>query len=147
MSNLNNVETLLKEHDLKVTTTRVKVLQILSVEKSVISYSDISKSLENEDIDRNTLYRTLQTFEEKGLIHKVLSPNNGIGYAICKHDTPEHNHEDNHVHFMCMECNNISCMDNIEIPPIKLPRNFTSKKYNFLIEGTCNVCNKIGKVN
>ena len=141
MTNSNNIETLLKDHDLKVTNTRVRVLEVLASEKLVVNYSDISKVLINENIDRNTLYRTLQTFEEKGLVHKVLSPDGGIGYALCKHDTQVHNHEDNHVHFKCNSCNSILCLDKIEIPSIKLPRKYKSEKYNFLIEGTCSNCN------
>jgi Fur family ferric uptake transcriptional regulator len=87
------------------------------------------------------LYRTLKTFQEKGLIHKVLDDSGVTKYASCTDCTVEvHHHE--HVHFKCDLCGNTVCLDSVEIPPISLPAGFKPQEQNLLITGTCNICNK-----
>lgn len=133
-----NIENVLRDHGLKATPQRIIVLGVFMEKAKVMTLEMLNKSLSKE-FDRITLYRTLLSFEEKGLIHKI--PDREMpSYALCKHDTVAHSHEDNHIHFKCTNCDLTVCMEEIEIPQIKLPKKFTAVKYNFLIEGFCKDC-------
>ena len=65
-----NIEHLLREHQLKLTPQRVAVLKVFLERDKVMSLASLNKYL-GKDFDRITLYRTLNAFEEKGLIHKI----------------------------------------------------------------------------
>src|SRR3546814_11691606 len=71
-----------------------------------LSHSDIESEIA-EDIDRVTVYRTLKTFYDRGLIHKVLDDGGSLKYTLCTGacSATEHRHE--HVHFKCTECGQI----------------------------------------
>ena len=73
---------LLENNQLKKTSTRFTVLNILKSRESAISQPELEAML-GKKVDRVTLYRTLSTFEEKGIIHKVLNINGTANYAFC----------------------------------------------------------------
>jgi len=131
---------ILKAHRINYTQQRIAVLQVFLDTKRVLTLSDLS-AIVGKEFDRITLYRTLILFEEKGLIHKILDKE-APSYALCTHDTIEHNHSENHVHFKCSKCGNVFCLDEVAIPKIKLPANYVADQFNFLIEGKCENCNK-----
>ena len=138
---LSELENLIREHGLKSTPSRINVLKVLAEKKNVLMLPDINKFLKNKEIDRITLYRTLNIFEAHGIIHKVPDASGAIGYALCHHDGQEHEHQDDHIHFKCTNCQKLVCLEQVEIPKIKLPKKFIPEKLIFLIEGICNNCN------
>jgi len=120
------------------TAMRILVLNFLLKQNAAIKLSDIEKGL--EPADRITIYRTLKTFEEKGLTHII---NDGTGspkYALCAEDCDANKHHDLHVHFYCTSCKETFCLPNCKIPDILLPNNFTSLEMNLLVKGVCNKC-------
>ncbi|MFN3405005.1 MAG: Fur family transcriptional regulator [Cytophagaceae bacterium] len=134
-----DIKEMLREHNLKVTDQREQVLKVFLAKNKVLQLSEINKSI-SKDFDRITLYRTLNTFEQHGLIHKIPDKSGNATYALCRHDSVNHNHDDNHVHFKCTSCNVTLCLEDVEIPPIRIPKKFTAEKFNFLIEGRCEKC-------
>ncbi len=129
---------ILKSHKLKSTSAREEVLSLLLENDYALSHADLEREM---DCDRVTLYRTLKTFQEKGLIHKVLDDNGIAKYAPCTECTSEH-HTHEHVHFKCDNCGNTVCIEDVKIPTIKLPAGFIPQEQNLLITGICNICNK-----
>ena len=110
-----NLENILRSHDLKSTPQREALLKAFMESDKAMNLTDINKY--SKEFDRMTLYRNLNAFEEKGLIHKI--PDKEIpSYALCKHDSIKHSHQDEHVHFKCINCELTLCLDNIEIPEI-----------------------------
>lgn len=135
---------LLNESGLRRTASRTIILDIfLRQNKSALSENDLEHEI-NGLCDRATIYRTLKTFVDKGLLHKVMDENNLIKYALCNHDQcNEHTHNHNHVHFKCKVCGQTTCMEHIDIQPVELPEGYTIKEANFLVVGTCKVCNEL----
>jgi len=131
----------LRAHQLKVTPQRTEVLKAFLEKNKVLGLPDLLKSL-GASFDRITLYRTLNTFEAHGLIHKIPDKSGNASYALCNHDSISHTHDDNHVHFKCENCNVTFCLEEVIIPPIQLNKKFKALKYNFLIEGLCENCHK-----
>ncbi|HXA01058.1 MAG TPA: transcriptional repressor [Cytophagaceae bacterium] len=134
------VERILQQHALKVTLSRVQMLTVFIKNKRVLAYSELQKKL-GENFDRVTLYRTLQSFEEKGLIHTIPDQSGALSYALCNHEGIDHIHNDNHVHFKCNNCNLTLCLEDKIIPAVKLSKKLKPLKYTFLIEGLCENCN------
>lgn len=137
---MHKVENILKEHELRVTPTRIKILKTFMEEQSALSHADLEIQFKNE-FDRVTIYRTLTSFLENGLLHRVPDDSGVAKYALCKHDGTEHNHDDHHVHFKCRKCDKIECLHDLEIPKLHLPKKYMMEHVNLLIEGLCAECN------
>lgn len=130
---------ILKANSLKVTQPRLRVLQIVSEKNTAISQPELEKILGSE-IDRVTLYRILSSFEDKGILHKVFDLNGTATYAICSTKCSSHHHHDQHVHFICSLCNSVFCLDEIAIPKINLPPNFSLHEIAINAVGICDSC-------
>ena len=74
---------ILKQIDLRHTYTRENILNGFISKTIALSHADIESFL-IDGFDRVTIYRTLKTFLDKGIIHKVLDDQGGIKYALCK---------------------------------------------------------------
>lgn len=124
----------------KITPTaiRILVLEVLLQQNSAISLTAIEKSLETAD--RTSIYRTLKTFEQNGLIHIIEDGTGTPKYALCMDECDTHEHHDMHVHFYCSTCKETFCLPNHKIPHILLPSGFTSAEMNLVVKGTCQKC-------
>jgi len=132
---------LLQQYHLKVTGPRLSILTILASRDIGTSQPDLEDILKPE-VDRVTLYRTLKTFADKGIIHKVFDANGTATYALCAGSCTEHQHHDEHLHFNCTVCNQVYCLNDIHFPEIKLPTGFKSNFTTLIAAGICNRCNK-----
>ena len=65
-----NIKKLLRTRNLKATELRLVLLKIISSFNKAVSYQEIQNSLIK--FDRVTLYRTLNTFVERGILHKII---------------------------------------------------------------------------
>ena len=135
--NIVQIKELLQKRKLKATPTRVNLLSKMVGHGSAMSHSAIQKKM--NPIDRVTLYRTIETLKEKGIIHKVFQENNETYYAICGNSCDEHNHHHEHIHFKCLSCNTITSEDLLTNVNIALP-NYLIQKVSINIEGTCKKC-------
>ncbi len=133
-------ETLLKDFKLRSTPNRQEILHLFLQKNYALSHGDIEKEIENT-LDRVTVYRTLKTFLDKGLIHKVLDDEGSLKYALCKEACSTAGHHHDHVHFKCTKCGQTNCL-NIEVPSVKLPRGYRASEVNILIQGVCESCGK-----
>ncbi|MHC5353628.1 Fur family transcriptional regulator [Myroides sp. LJL115] len=127
----------LKNKNINPTAMRLLVLKFLKKQSTAVTLNDIENSFEQSD--RVTIYRTIKTFEAKGLIHSITS-NNVTQYALCKDACNEINHQDTHVHFQCRDCNAIICLPSISIPKIELPKNFSLDELEIIARGICDQC-------
>lgn len=104
-----------------------------------LSYADIEKEA-GSAFDRVTVYRTLKSFLDKGIIHKILDDNGGLKYGLCSEYCSEAQHKHDHVHFKCSKCGQTSCLDGVDIPEIELPNGYKPEEVNLLIQGVCSDC-------
>ncbi|HRE37939.1 MAG TPA: transcriptional repressor [Chitinophagaceae bacterium] len=133
------IESLLKRNRLSVTDSRRKILQLFLEHTGAMAHGDIEKGA-GEKFDRVTVYRTLQTFVDKGIIHIIPTADNSIRYALCKDDCGEGHHHDHHIHFVCNHCNKTYCLDDVVTPDIKLPRGYSAGHVEVVVEGICKNC-------
>ena len=135
----NRVGELLKRNSLSVTDSRKKILQLFLEQPGALAHGDIEKKA-GEKFDRVTVYRTLQTFVDKGIIHTIPTADNSIRYALCKDECSEGHHHDQHIHFVCNNCNNTYCLDDVVTPEIKLPKGYLAVHVEVVVEGICKRC-------
>jgi Fur family ferric uptake transcriptional regulator len=131
--------TILKKHKLSVTEARMAVLNAFTDNEEALSHSEIENHT-SRFFDRVTLYRTLQTFVEKGLIHQIPTTDNSVRYALCKENCEEGHHHDEHVHFVCNSCYRTICLDHVIIPKVRLPKGFQTSQVDMIVKGTCDEC-------
>jgi Fur family transcriptional regulator, ferric uptake regulator len=138
-----DIKEILKRSQLSVTASREKILHLFLEQTGALAHGDIEKKA-GEKFDRVTVYRTLQTFVEKGIIHTIPTADNSIRYALCKDDCAEGHHHDQHIHFVCTDCGNTYCLDDIVTPEIKLPKGYSSSHIEVVVEGVCKNCKNPG---
>ena len=129
----------LKKNQLSITDSRRKILELFLQSDSALGHHDIESKTE-EKYDRVTVYRTLQTFMDKGIIHTIPTPDNSIKYALCKDNCEQGHHHDDHVHFMCINCGTTTCLEDVQVPDIKLPRGYKTRQTEVVVSGLCKAC-------
>lgn len=132
---------LLKKNHLSVTESRKKILHHFLDSNGALAHADI-ESKSGTEFDRVTIYRTLQTFVEKGIIHTIPTADNSVRYALCKDECSAGHHHDDHVHFMCDECGTTYCLDHVTVPKVILPEGFKAVQKDLVVSGLCNKCSK-----
>lgn len=135
------VKQLLSTHQLRITQSRLDVLTLFMDKGTALSQPEIEDEMKGQ-CDRVTIYRTLATFLDKGLVHKVLDDAGAAKYALCAggcQETTAHHH--NHVHFKCNQCGQTLCINDVHVPAISLPGGFRVSEQNVLLQGTCPSCN------
>ncbi|WP_299761385.1 Fur family transcriptional regulator [uncultured Pontibacter sp.] len=134
---LQKIENALHQKNIKPTAMRLLVLDFLFKQQAAVSLNDLEAAFHRAD--RITLYRTLKTFEEKGLVHSIVDGTGSVKYARCEEGC-ECAPEDLHVHFHCNLCNETYCLPKARIPEIALPENFKTEEISLIMKGTCASC-------
>jgi len=129
----------LKKFGLHITNARCMVLMAFFEKPGFITQREIC-IYTNAAFDRVTIYRTLELFVEKGIIHNIPSMDNIIHYSIMRSlqgaDCYQH-----HLHFLCDACGKTICLETVPIPSMQLPPGFSGKETEVIIKGTCKNCN------
>jgi len=125
----------LKKHNLKRTSCREGIIEVVMNAKQAVSENEIRERLAG-NYDRTTFYRSFKTLEEHKIIHKIVVDNQLVKYAL---DNSVQQKEE-HAHFYCNECNAVQCMDNVPIQTYKLPKGYSGTETEVLIKGTCANC-------
>lgn len=128
---------ILKRHKIRITNPRLSILKdFLYAGKSL----DLDYFLRGSDnvINRTTVFRTLQLFVRKKIIYRVPSSDNVKRYLLQRNEQ-EHTRI-NHSSFICTGCGNVTPV-NVVIPPkIKLPKGFKQQSLEIVIDGLCRFC-------
>ncbi len=116
---------------------RIEVLQIIGGAGHAVSLTEIQNNLQN--FDRVTLYRTLQSLTEKGIIHKALDDETGSYFALCKDECSSKNHHHHHIHFRCKKCEEVYCLSPKKELDIQIP-GFKLEGFEVEATGVCESC-------
>ncbi len=133
-----NIEKMLLDKNINPTAMRLLVLDFMLQKEGALSLTDIENGL--APADRITIYRSLKSFEEHGLVHSIDDGTGAPKYAMCKEDCDTVSHQDLHVHFHCNTCQETFCLPDSTLPTIPLPIGFQSEEMNLVVKGTCDKC-------
>ncbi len=128
----------LSTRGIRPTAMRILILKYLTNLGHTTSLLDLEAHFLQSD--RSTLFRTLKTFEENGVIHKIEDGSGILKYGLCT-ATCDCSLKDQHFHFYCEKCDETFCLNHMEIPTLELPKNFILKQYNLVLKGICSNCN------
>lgn len=137
-NNMQTIDHLLESKNIQVTAMRMLIYKILAEKQIAVSLSDIENAFVKAD--RTTLYRTIKTFEEKGVVHQIDDGTGITKYALCEESCNCELETDLHLHFHCNQCNETICLTQHKIPPIKVPEGFVSENVNLVVQGICDKC-------
>ncbi len=133
------LDSILHNHDLRKTAFRMELLSLFLDSRSSLKVDEI-KSKVGVSNDKVTIYRALDAFEKNGLIHRVPDKSNLTRYALCHTECNSDEHVHNHAHFICNNCDETFCVDEIEVPVIKDSKGFKIERSKLTLEGDCPDC-------
>lgn len=139
------IEVQLQRKKIRPTAMRLLIYNILNEAKGAISLTDIETIFQTDrdleiPVDRTTIYRTIKTFEKKGVAHVIEQGNGVLKYALCQSNCEENHHRDQHLHFYCERCEKTSCLRDQKIPVVTLPSGYEIHDLNFIAKGICDQC-------
>jgi Fur family ferric uptake transcriptional regulator len=114
---------LLAAAGMRRTPARLALLQVLQQATRALSHADIEALLEGP-LDRVTVYRSLDSFVEAGLVQRQVGSDRVSRFALL--DGVNHQA---HSHFHCDDCGNVFCL------PQKPPR-LEALPAGFAVEGS-----------
>jgi len=117
-----NIEDIIKNKKIKLTTARIALLEILQKAKKPLSYEDIKADI---SMDKATFYRNIAKFEEQGILNSFESNDKKRYFEL--YLVP-------HAHFVCVSCNKIECLSDLDI---KLDGYVVN---NVIVNGKCKDC-------
>ena len=132
-------EIILTQKKIRPTAVRLLVLKYLGRQSVATSLTDIENNFDRSE--RTTLYRTLKTFEENGIVHKIDDGSGIAKFALCEMECNCELETDLHLHFHCNTCGETQCLTEQKIPHINLPKGFKAMDANLVVKGVCSKCN------
>ncbi len=128
---------ILKANSLRKTGIRESILNLFLESAHAISSKDVETAL--GDVDRITLYRTIKSFVETGIIHEAHSGANGVKYALCADECSSHSHHHQHIHLHCRKCGEVFCTPVEHFPRIAVP-GYRIDTIEVTAKGVCKNC-------
>ena len=132
-----DIKKLLRTRNLKATELRLDLLKIISSFSKAVSYKEIQNSLIK--FDRVTLYRTLNTFINRGILHKIIFEDNQSFYALCSMECTSDKHQCQHIHFQCNHCKEVSCIESKNSIQLDISNHFVDD-IEITASGLCQRC-------
>lgn len=132
------IEAILKSKEIAPTAMRILILDYLQKQTAAVSLQDLERDFDHSE--RTTLYRTLKTFEEKGLVHSIHDGTDSAKYALCAEACKAGNHYDLHLHFYCYKCEQTFCLPKHQVPQVSIPEGYQLKELNLIAKGVCSKC-------
>ncbi len=132
------MEKLLKSKNLRATPFRLEVLTIFGKYENAIEMSTIESELGS--FDRITLFRTIKSFIQAGVVHEIIVNGDSKKFALCAEGCENLHHQHDHIHFHCTVCQETFCLDTVEMPSLNHPT-FTISSFDIQAQGICESCN------
>lgn len=121
---------------LRVTGNRLAVLRVVEQAPIALSHADVESALP-EAIDPVTLYRTLDSFVEAGLLSVTVGADRVRRFSPLGGDPGGH-HE--HLHFHCDDCGKVFCLPTKPPRAPSVPQGFQVEGVDLYVHGHCSTC-------
>jgi len=134
-------EAILKTAGLRRTPVRMGVLRVLAKSADPLAVPAILERLP-EHTDAVTVYRTLNSFTRKKLVHRVRGEDRTWRYAL-EHTSAAPAHQ--HPHFVCEDCGKVECIEQATIPErfvksLSIDARYSVSYAEVLLHGRCAKC-------
>ena len=132
-------EKLLHEFRLSHTNIRTEILDILKDSKLALSMNEIKSRLKS-NYNRVTLYRNLKVLTKKGILHQIYIDHEDSKYVLPVSPIESKAGKQEHLHFKCLNCNEVKCLTDQHPEPVVLPEGYEKIEVNFVVYGICKEC-------
>lgn len=131
---------LLRDHSMRATAARVAVLRMLAAAEGPLSHAEVVEELSDFGFDQSTLFRCLNEIADAGLVARL-----DLGDQIRRFELRDASSkaEFTHPHFMCVDCGELSCMNDftVQLSPSRGPRrDKLGTITEIMIRGHCGQC-------
>ena len=131
---------LLVKKGISVTPIRLLVLQTFLKHAQAFSLKDLEEKLFYSE--RSTIFRTLQLFQKKGILHLIISSDGIKSYALCA-DCEDETHNDQHAHLKCKKCESVFCIPLDVKTVVSNSPDYQIDDIQVFVNGICKVCNTV----
>lgn len=129
----------LRNAGLRRTAARVALLDVLDAQGSPVTHAELVAHPKLGEVNAVTVYRTLASLEEKGLIHRIFGPD-GV-WRHCASGEVE-GCPGNHAHFLCTDCDSVTCLRDQPLPRVRVAPGAVVTRRNLVATGTCPDCSR-----
>ncbi|MBZ5715862.1 Fur family transcriptional regulator [Nannocystis pusilla] len=139
-TSLDALRDLLRGAGLRCTGPRVAVLQHFQTRRGPLSHGELVEALADREFDAATLYRNLIDLEGAGLVNRVNVGDNVWRFELRDQDTET---QSEHPHFVCVECGEITCLDQVRVKLTPAPgslKSVVNRVSEILLKGQCMRC-------
>jgi Fur family ferric uptake transcriptional regulator len=135
----NGFKMLLRKSGYKATSSRIAILALFKKHKNPMSAQEIVDALP-VDIDQATVYRTIRSFEKKGILRQIDLRHNHAHYELV--DSIDHHH------IICLQCGRIEDVEHqsvatMEKAILQNAKHFSEiRQHTLEFYGICKACAK-----
>jgi Fur family transcriptional regulator, ferric uptake regulator len=141
VNEIDDIKESLKQKGFKLTTQRRAILDVIIENREKhLSSEEIYELVKEKypEIGLATVYRTLQLFDELGVIYKLNFDDGRSRYELY------HNEDHQHHHLICLKCGSViemegDLLENLE-EAIENTKNFQIVDHNVKFFGYCSKC-------
>lgn len=130
-----------RDAGLRATRGRIAVYGLLWSADAPVSHAEVVEAL-GEHYDRASLYRNLTDLTSAGLLRRF-----DVGDHIWRfervEDADEHGGEDEHPHFVCVECGQVECLPGVGLEirnTRRAPAAVSAQAVEIQLRGLCDGC-------
>jgi len=127
----------LKQAKLYCTKCRLAILNVLAKADKPLSQGQIAERLGKNRLNKVTIYRTLESFCQAGLVHKAFIDKRAVHFELANRCSEIRCHP----HFTCKNCGVTNCLVGVSIPIARgLKKGFIVHRQQVRLEGLCPRC-------
>jgi Fur family transcriptional regulator, ferric uptake regulator len=130
---------LLKARGLRATSPRLAVLAELHEVARPLSHEELMERLGPGRFDRATIYRILADLSDAGILTRM-----DLGDHVWRHELVDACRKipDDHAHFLCTECGEVTCLPALELRAVNgpLPPTLRGADLQLKVTGRCAQC-------
>lgn len=131
------INKLLNSAKLKRTESRKKILDVLLKAAGPQTADEIISAIGKSGPNRVTVYRTLESIVEAGIVHRAFIDGRSQYYEL-GNKCSEHQC---HPHFVCTDCGRTLCLPEVSVPMASnAPAGFVINRQKVRLEGLCPEC-------
>lgn len=135
---VTELQAMLRGSGLRSTAARMAVLQRLREAKSPLSHAELADELMPLGFDKATIFRNLADLTDSGLVLRT-----ELGDHVWRFELRDEEHPENgqHPHFVCVDCGNVTCLDDQTVAvKLKSVNDKIGSVTEILLRGHCKNC-------
>ncbi|XZE52969.1 Fur family transcriptional regulator [Planctomycetaceae bacterium SH139] len=137
-ASMEEIQLEIRRAGLRATPARMATLAFLRNATSPVTHALVAEHLAGTGVDKATVFRNLNDMAEAGLLRRT-----ELGDHVWRFEAinPDAKDSGGHPHFVCVDCGNVSCLDDVKLTAGSLRESSqVGEITEILLRGHCNEC-------